>query len=269
MAFVCENRVLETSTTVGTGAFTLAGASLGFRTFASVCSVADTTWYYIEGVDAAGKPTGEYEYGLGTYSSANTLTRTTVRGSSNGGAAVNFSAGTKLVGIAPMAPFNDATKLEWQALIASAPVGSLLSHGATTPPLGYLKANGAAVSRTTYAALFAVISTVWGVGDGSTTFNLPDFRGLFPRGWDDGRGIDVGRAFASGQDHAVMDHTHKSFRTLDGSPLNSGGSLYDIMAESGAADVTAITGGITSGYAANTAAETRPANATALICIKY
>ena len=123
MAHIIEDRVLEQSTTAGLGAFTLAGAALGFRAFASVCSVADTVPYYIEAIDSLGKPSGAYEYGLGTYSSANVLTRTTVRGSSNGGAAVNFAAGTKLVGIGIAAPSSAAAKAEW---IASLGLGSNL-----------------------------------------------------------------------------------------------------------------------------------------------
>jgi hypothetical protein len=58
------------------------------------------------------------------------------------------------------------------------PVGSYICHAGTTAPPGFLACNGAAVSRTTYAALFAVIGTTYGAGDGSTTFNLPDCRGL-------------------------------------------------------------------------------------------
>lgn len=99
MPYVLFDRVMEVSTTTGTGPFTLAGAVPGFRTFASVLSVSDTVHYYIELVGATGIPTGEWETGLGTYSGANTLTRTTVIASSNGGAAVNFSAGTKRVAI--------------------------------------------------------------------------------------------------------------------------------------------------------------------------
>ena len=57
---------------------------------------------------------------------------------------------------------------------------------------GWLKANGAAVSRTAYGDLFAKIGTVFGSRDGSTTFNLPDLRGEFIRGWDNGRGVDSG-----------------------------------------------------------------------------
>lgn len=75
--------------------------------------------------------------------------------------------------------------------------GLITWHAANTPPPGELKANGALLSRTTFAALFARIGTTFGVGDGSTTFGLPDLRGEFVRGWDDGRGIDTGRVFGS------------------------------------------------------------------------
>jgi hypothetical protein len=100
MAHVREPRVLETSTTTGTGALTLAGAVTGYRTFASVMSSpSDTCLYYIEAVDANGNATGDYEAGIGTYSGANTLTRTTVLRSSNSDTVVTLAAGTKRVGI--------------------------------------------------------------------------------------------------------------------------------------------------------------------------
>lgn len=104
MAHVMEDRIHETSTTTGTGAFTLDGALAGFKTFASKCSVNDTMPYIIEAVNSAGTPTGEWETGVGTYSGVNTLTRTTVLRSSNADAAVNFSAGTKRVRIGWTAP---------------------------------------------------------------------------------------------------------------------------------------------------------------------
>lgn len=104
MAHIKADRVLETSTTTGTGAFALAAAVAGYRRFSSVMtSPSDTCYYYIEAVDASGIPTGSWETGLGTYSASNTLTRTTPLASSNGGAAVNFSAGTKRVAISAVA----------------------------------------------------------------------------------------------------------------------------------------------------------------------
>ena len=62
------------------------------------------------------------------------------------------------------------------------PAGAIIAFGSTVAPSGYLLCDGAAVSRTTYADLFAAISTTWGAGDGSTTFNLPDGRGGVLRG---------------------------------------------------------------------------------------
>lgn len=101
MAHITEDRVLETTTTSGTGALTLAGAVTGFRTFASVMtSPSDTCLYALWAVDANGNATGDYEEGLGTYSASNTLTRTTVFRSSNANAAVSLAVGaTKYVAI--------------------------------------------------------------------------------------------------------------------------------------------------------------------------
>ena len=93
MALITADRVKDTATTTGTGVFTVSGtAPQGFRTFSAVCSVSDTVYYCIEHQTAS-----EWETGLGTYSASNQLTRTTVQASSNGGSAVNFSAGTKNV----------------------------------------------------------------------------------------------------------------------------------------------------------------------------
>ena len=99
MAFITADRVLDSSTSTGTGAFVVSGTpAAGYRTFSAVMSVGDTCYYSIQG-----QTTSEWEVGLGTYSSANTLTRTTVYSSSNSGSAVTFSAGTKNVFITMVA----------------------------------------------------------------------------------------------------------------------------------------------------------------------
>lgn len=87
-------------------------------------------------------------------------------------------------------------------------VGQVSAFAMEANPTGWLKCNGAAVSRTTYSALFAKIGTVYGSGNGTTTFNLPDLRGYFVRGYDDGRGVDASRVFGSAQDDELAEHSH-------------------------------------------------------------
>ncbi|MDK1331621.1 phage tail protein [Cronobacter sakazakii] len=83
-------------------------------------------------------------------------------------------------------------------------VGMVAAFAANAAPTGWLVANGGLISRVTYARLFSRIGTTFGAGDGSTTFALPDMRGEFVRGWDNGRGVDVGRAFGSWQKGSVV-----------------------------------------------------------------
>ncbi len=87
-------------------------------------------------------------------------------------------------------------------------IGQIIMVASSLAPTGYLKANGALVSRTSYAALFAVIGTSWGAGNGSSTFQLPDLRGEFPRFWDDAKGVDASRVFGSSQGDGIKTHTH-------------------------------------------------------------
>lgn len=82
---------------------------------------------------------------------------------------------------------------------------------ARTAPIGWLKANGSQVSRTTYANLFNKIGTDFGAGNGTTTFTLPDLRGLFLRAMDEGRGVDAGRAYGSLQGGQNSSHTHGAY----------------------------------------------------------
>jgi hypothetical protein len=105
MPLVVADRVRETTTTTGTGTITLAGAVTGFQSF-SVIGNGNTTYYCI-----AGQNTSEWEVGVGTYTSAGTtLARTTVLASSNAGAAVNFSAGTKDVFVTYPASYSATTQ---------------------------------------------------------------------------------------------------------------------------------------------------------------
>jgi hypothetical protein len=138
MPLVVKDRVNETSTTTGTGTFTLAGAVTGFQSFAAIGN-GNTTYYTI--VLQGGT---EWEVGLGTYtSSGTTLSRDTILSSSNSNNAVNFSAGTKNVFCdypAPKAVYGDATNTAFSAQIAAS--NGLLMNNMTvgttfTIPTGY------------------------------------------------------------------------------------------------------------------------------------
>jgi len=148
--------------------------------------------------------------------------------------------------------------------------GAVMTFAMSAAPTGWLKANGAAVSRTTYAALFAAIGTTFGAGDGSTTFNLPDLRGEFIRGWDDSRGIDSGRAFGSAQADAFQGHYHSmtanDYGGGNNGPSNNIGRNSQNL--SGYQQVTSPTSDGTNGTP-RTASETRPRNVALLACIKF
>jgi microcystin-dependent protein len=91
--------------------------------------------------------------------------------------------GNKITGLAPGTnPTDAATVSQLGTTAASIPLGIVLDYWGATPPEGYLFAAGQEVSRSTYAALFAVIGTSAGAGNGSTTFNLPDYRGRVSAG---------------------------------------------------------------------------------------
>jgi microcystin-dependent protein len=108
-----------------------------------------------------------------------------------------------------------------QKQVGDSMTGMVAAFAMTAAPTGWLKCNGAAVSRTTFAQLFAWLGTHYGAGDGSTTFNLPDMRGLFPRGWDDGRGLDPGRAFGVYQDMMIHSHAHGASAAAGGDHVHT------------------------------------------------
>ena len=103
----------------------------------------------------------------------------------------------------------------------SVPTGCVFCRAIGTVPAGYLECNGAAVSRTTYAVLFGVIQTQYGAGNGSTTFNVPDLRGEFIRGWASGTtdsSRDQGRGIGTTQGGQNQQHNH---------PASSNASVSD------------------------------------------
>lgn len=157
----------------------------------------------------------------------------------------------------------------WNAWVdVMTPAGAVMHFAMSTAPSGYLKANGAAVSRTAYKALFDAIGSTFGSGDGSTTFNLPDLRNEFIRGWADGSGADAARVFGSWQVGSVESHTHAPPAGLSNPWLSnpfSGDGHIDSSNVTGPAERNAIAGN-TQAYGGT---ETRPRNVALLACIKF
>ena len=144
------------------------------------------------------------------------------------------------------------------------PVGMIAGFGGESAPTGWLECNGAAISRSTYSALFASYGGLWGAGNGSTTFNIPDLRGYFLRGWDNGAGNDPNANARTGGDHVgssqtdgVKAHSHTIY-TLTG--FSGAGSAY-VYVTSGGTETAAVT--------ATTGAESRPKNKNVMFCCKY
>ena len=143
------------------------------------------------------------------------------------------------------------------------PPGVIVPYGVSAAPTGFLLCNGQAVSRTTYSALFAVVSALYGEGNGSSTFNVPDLRGRFIAGWDAGTevltsvtaGMIVGSPIATvGGTQAVQlteaqmpshDHNYSRYATLTGGNEGSGSVWFQVSAYASTGD----TGG--DGYHSN------------------
>ena len=178
----------------------------------------------------------------------------------------------------------DSDFLPYNMTLIDGDVGKveIITYTGTLPPRT-IKANGATISRVTYAKLFSVIGTTYGAGDGVNTFKLPDLRGEFIRGWDDGRGVDSGRTLGSYQSDAIQEHRHSTGSDgktvenpstnypLNGKTINGitygnsnqvGNSGYNSQTTSRAVPETS-TGTI------RTAAETRSRNIALMAIIKY
>jgi microcystin-dependent protein len=149
------------------------------------------------------------------------------------------------------------------SLGGAVPAGSIQFFAGSSAPTGYLKANGALISRTTYADLFTAIGTTFGVGDGSTTFGLPDLRGEFARGWDDARGIDAGRVFGGFQNHQLQLHSHGN------GAIHPGGGTEQDQTGTPASFTAFNVQTTTSGTTGTFGTETRPRNIALLAIIKF
>ena len=165
----------------------------------------------------------------------------------------------------------DGTK--WDCV--TTPAGTVDYFANVTVPNGYLECNGQAVNRITYAELFAAIGTLYGAGDGSTTFNVPDLRGEFIRGADNGRGVDAVRVLGSGQSSTEIG-------TYAHSDAGSAGATAAITVYSNQVDGSgaAVTGVNSSYYMGAATAvnggplyvgsfKIRPRNVALMPCIKF
>ncbi|PNU06473.1 phage tail protein [Novosphingobium guangzhouense] len=173
----------------------------------------------------------------------------------------------------PASPALDADRLSGQAASWYMPPGFVGQFAMAAAPAGWLKCNGAAVSRADYPALFAAIGTEFGEGDGATTFNLPDIRGEFVRGLDDGRGIDPDRSLGSAQDDMLREHEHLIAANAATGGILTGDTYVALEGTAGGdtqyilhSTLTVPTLGRTS---ATGGSETRPRNVALLFCIKF
>ncbi|MCD4503698.1 tail fiber protein [Chromobacterium piscinae] len=173
----------------------------------------------------------------------------------------------------------------WHTLIHDGHLtGQIAFFAMTTPPDGWLPANGAAISRSTFASLFAAIGTTYGAGDGTTTFNLPDLRGEFVRGWD--ANVDQGRVFGSKQKGSLVIHNDDQ-DTYAGGIINNmtNKAVRDVAGYDFVPEVKDYTSGLVinnltllnqqtisqvfAGNPQNWMYMTRPRNIALLPCIKY
>lgn len=193
---------------------------------------------------------------------------------------VNSSLATSTVPVVlpsdPTTALQAATKQYVDGLTGS-PAGIIAPFAGTSAPTGWLACQGQAVSRTTYATLFTAIGTTWGSGDGSTTFNLPDLRGMFLRGTgtnatgssSGAAGPSVGAYAADtylNHSHAVTDpgHTHTYAGIGGANAVIAGSNQYNTS--------TLTTSSSTTGLTVNTSTtggtETKPKNYGVLYIIK-
>ena len=175
----------------------------------------------------------------------------------------------------------------------SSPSGMIINYAGSTAPAGFLECDGSAISRSTYANLFSAIGTTYGTGDGSTTFNVPDLRGYFVRGWSNGGSIDPGRTLGStqaaandphnhgindpGHAHGVSDPGHQHNFTAAGNPGGGSGyqgayfgntpSIIGTWVQHAATGIS-IQGAGTGISTQSSGTEARPINIALMYCIK-
>ena len=156
------------------------------------------------------------------------------------------------------------------------PSGMIMPFAGTSAPTSWLACNGAAISRSTYATLYNAIGTTWGTGDGSTTFNVPDLRGVFLRGTGTNGtyGTAIGQAVGTyaadtylNHSHGISDPGHSHTVGAFASPgLSPGGTTYNTG--SGTTNSGTSTTGISVNTSTTGGTETKPKNYGVLYIIK-
>ena len=186
-------------------------------------------------------------------------------------------ATTSSTALAALGGIDAATLAAAVAGISSCVTGEIKMWATTAVPAGYLECNGAAVSRTTYAALFAIWGTYYGAGDGSTTFNVLDMRGWFLRGWDHGAGVDPGRGIGTQQGDTFQNHSHSISDPGHAHSLTAalvtgntgGGSNFNAGANSAISTNSATTGiSVGNANSGSPGTETRPKNIALMFIVK-
>ncbi|WP_300067695.1 phage tail protein [uncultured Ruegeria sp.] len=158
----------------------------------------------------------------------------------------------------------------WAVWTADGPdIGDLIIHTHAGDLLDRLEANGGVVSRTSYADLFWRMGTTYGVGDGASTFGIADLRGEFLRGWDNGRGIDPGRAIGSNQAGTGLSDRvgyHPNLGSVI-SIVNGENSYAELASNTSFAEKGPNGAATTAGI--NTTYRVRPRNVAQLFCVKF
>ncbi len=152
--------------------------------------------------------------------------------------------------------YNDSLgKFEYGSL-SGIPAGIYIPYGGAVAPAGWVLCDGSAISRTTYADLFTAISTAYGIGDGATTFNVPDMRGRNALGKDDMGGTPANRVTDAqadviggslGEETKDIQHTHTGTTGTANSTVqvddNSGGDDHQVPDDSSTYSFTTNNGG--------------------------
>ena len=221
VATIYNSTVLGNTTAAGTGVAIPAGKTM--TVWSDGTNMAQQNTHLISPSIATATLTSPAMSGTPTAPTASTGTNTTQV------ATTAFVQGEKVspaftgTPTAPTAAYGtNTTQIATTAFVQAAGlIGEIKMWSTGTAPTGYLLCNGAAVSRSTYADLFAVVGTTWGSGDGSTTFNLPDFRNRMP--------VGAGTTYSANSqggsaDAIVVSHTHTA--SSSSSSATTGVSAY-------------------------------------------